>query len=119
MLAFDLSAIASLGSAVALLIFTLITIAHLRVRHETGARIGILLLALLTAGTTLVVFMSTTLAEEPATMAALVGVIGLSIVLDLVWKRIARRREGDAGPGIDDTAMEAPERHLVGSTPGA
>ena len=34
---FKLDAIASIGSAVALLIFTLITVAHLRVRPETGA----------------------------------------------------------------------------------
>ncbi len=37
---FDLSAIASIGSAVALLVFTLITAAHIRVRHETGARLS-------------------------------------------------------------------------------
>ena len=34
---FDLSAIASIGSAIALLVFALITAGHLRVRHETGA----------------------------------------------------------------------------------
>jgi L-asparagine transporter-like permease len=35
-LVFKLDAIASIGSAVALLIFTLITVAHLRIRGETG-----------------------------------------------------------------------------------
>ena len=35
---FDLSSIASIGSAIALCVFTLITAAHLRVRGETGAR---------------------------------------------------------------------------------
>ena len=35
--AFDLSAIASLGSAVALLIFLMISIGHFRIRKETGA----------------------------------------------------------------------------------
>ena len=118
LVAFDLSAIASLGSAVALLIFTLITIAHLRVRHETEAKTGILLLALLTSGTTLVVFTSTTLAEEPATMAALVAVIGLSIVLDLIWKSIAKRRHGPAESNIQDPEASE-ERRLVGATPGA
>ena len=34
---FDLSAIASIGSAIALFVFALITAGHLRVRHETGA----------------------------------------------------------------------------------
>jgi hypothetical protein len=34
---FDLSSIASIGSATALLVFTLVTAAHFRVREETGA----------------------------------------------------------------------------------
>ena len=34
---FDLSSIASIGSAIALLVFTLVTAAHFRVRSETGA----------------------------------------------------------------------------------
>ena len=80
---FDLSAIASLGSAVALLVFTIVSIAHLRVRQETEARLGFLVLALLTTATTFAVFASTTLIEEPATMAVLAAVIGLAIVLDL------------------------------------
>ena len=37
---FDLSAIASIGSAVALIVFTLVTFGHLRVRPETGAKRG-------------------------------------------------------------------------------
>src|SRR5262249_46640720 len=41
---FDLSAIASIGSAVALLIFVMITAAHLRVRGETGASLVMLIL---------------------------------------------------------------------------
>ena len=42
---FDLSAIASIGSAVALLVFTLITAGHLRIRAKTGANLGILVAA--------------------------------------------------------------------------
>jgi amino acid transporter len=114
---FDLSAIASLGSAVALLIFTLVSIGHLRVRRETGARIGVVLLAVVTTATVFAVFTSTTLAEEPATMATLVGVIVLSIVLDLTWKSIAHRREGGGHVEIPDA--EAERRHAVGATPGA
>jgi hypothetical protein len=118
---FDLSAIASLGSAVALLIFTLVSIAHLRVRKDTGARIGLLLLALVTTATTFAVFASTTLADEPATMTALVAIIVLAIGLDLTWKWIADRREGDGGQVVDPTveASETPERQLTGTSPGA
>jgi hypothetical protein len=35
---FKLDAVASIGSAVALLVFTFISIGHLRVRSETGAQ---------------------------------------------------------------------------------
>jgi amino acid transporter len=117
---FDLSAIASLGSAVALLIFTLVTISHLRVRHDTGARIGVLLLALVTTASTFAVFVSTTLKDEPATMTAFVVIIGLAVGLDLVWKSIAHRRDGHGTPVIDETPGTVVERrHPVGSTPGA
>ncbi len=115
---FDLSAIASLGSAVALLVFTLVSIAHLRVRRDTGARIGVLVLALITTATTFAVFASTTLAEEPATMTALVAIIVLAIGLDLTWKWIAHRREEDGRRDVDDSGAEAPGPQMVGASPG-
>jgi hypothetical protein len=89
---YDLSAIASIGSAVALMIFALVTIAHLRIRRETGARLVMLLLALLTSSVTLIVFATTTLAEDRAATLALVVILLLSIGLDLLWKRTQARR---------------------------
>ncbi len=83
---FDLSAIASLGSAVALIVFTLVTLGHLRVRHETGAKTWILVVADLATVVVLIAFAVTTLAEEPATSVALVSIVLLSVVLDLIWK---------------------------------
>ncbi len=41
--AFNLNAIASIGSAVALLVFALVTVAHIRLRRETGARTWLLI----------------------------------------------------------------------------
>lgn len=82
----DLTAIASIGSAVALLIFTLVTISHLRVRGQTGARLWVLLVALLSTCSTLVAFAVTTLSEEPATTVTLVVLLGLAVVADLGWK---------------------------------
>ncbi len=89
----DLTAIASIGSAVALLIFTLVTIAHVRVRETTGARLWVLMLALLTTVATLVAFATTTLAEEPATASTLVALLVLAVALDLVWKHLRAGRE--------------------------
>jgi len=88
----DLNAIASIGSAVALMVFTIVTAGHLRVRGETGARLTMLVLALVTSGIALLTFTFTTLIEEPASIALLVAIVVLSIVLDLVWSRMRDSR---------------------------
>jgi hypothetical protein len=80
---FDLSAIASIGSAVALTIFALVTAGHLRVRSETGARLGILVLGLATTSIVLVTFIFTTLIAEPASIATLAILLIVSVILDL------------------------------------
>lgn len=84
---FSLTSIASIGSAAALLVFMLVTVAHFRVRAETGARLGILVLALATTGLAFVMFVITTLVTEPASIVTLGGILLLSVVLDLGWKR--------------------------------
>ena len=84
---FDLNAIASIGSAIALLVFALVSIGHVRVRHQTGARLSILLLAITTTVIVLVTFALTTLVEEPSTLVAIVVVLLLSIGIDVGWKR--------------------------------
>ena len=73
---FKLDAIASIGSAVALLIFTLITAAHFRVRSETGASAAVLTVAIVAAGGVLLTFVFTTLIHEPASMVTLGGHFG-------------------------------------------
>jgi L-asparagine transporter-like permease len=96
---FDLNAIASIGSAVALVVFTLITAGHLRVRDETGANLALLLLAIATTVIVLVAFALTTLVDEPGTAVALVAILLLSIALDAVWKRSRARDPDPAGAG--------------------
>jgi amino acid transporter len=86
-LGFDLNAIASIGSAIALLVFALVTAGHLRVRAETGARAWLLMLGVVTATVVFVTFAFTTLVEEPATAVAMVVILTLSILLDFMWKR--------------------------------
>jgi amino acid transporter len=83
---FDLNAIASIGSVVALVIFTLVGVGHMRIREETGANAAILVLGVLGAAVVLVMFVPT-LVEEPLTVGALVFVLLQSIVLDFLWKR--------------------------------
>ena len=84
---FSLDAIASIGSAVALMIFALVTAGHLRIRTATGARLGILLLALATTLVALLTFIVTTLIQEPASVVTLLVILGLSVAFDRLWSR--------------------------------
>jgi amino acid transporter len=84
---FKLDSIASIGSAVALLIFTLITAAHLRIRGETGANTVVLVVAIAAAAAVLLTFVFTTLIHEPASIVTLLAILALSVALDLGWKR--------------------------------
>jgi amino acid transporter len=98
---FDLNAIASLGSAVALVVFSLVSAGHLRVRQETGANTALLVLAIASAVIVLVSFTLTTLVDEPATAVALVMILAASIVGDRVWKRARSAAEStDVQPGV-------------------
>jgi amino acid transporter len=83
---FDLNAIASIGSAVALVVFALVSAGHFRVRHETGAQTWLLVLAVGSAAIVLITFAFTTLVEEPATTVALVLILVIGITLDVGWK---------------------------------
>jgi hypothetical protein len=99
---FDLNAIASIGSAIALMVFALISGAHIRVRGETGASLPMLLLAVVSTVTVLVAFTLTTLVDEPKTLVAMVVIVALSIVADLLWKR----SRGGTGTTIDLSGID-------------
>jgi amino acid transporter len=94
---FGLTAIASIGSAIALLVFAFVTGGHLRIRSETGARIGLLLLAEVCTVAVLVNFVVTTLVHEPGTVIAIAVILVLSVGLDLAWKR-AREQSATSRP---------------------
>ncbi len=83
---FDLNAIASIGSVVALVVFSLVGIGHMRIRDETGARASILVLGILGAVTVLVLFIPTLL-EEPLTVTAIVVILVVCLLLNFIWKR--------------------------------
>jgi amino acid transporter len=92
-LLFDVSAIASIGSAVALAIFALITIAHLRMTKETGASKFVLILALVGTIVAILLFSWYTLMTSPQTFVILVATIILAWVVEWVWRRISSNRE--------------------------
>src|SRR5215472_8591164 len=91
-LGFNLDAIASIGSAVALVIFTMITAAHVRIRSDTGANLLILILAIVAAGAVFVTFVFTTLIHEPASIVTIAVILVLSVALDYGWKHFRDNR---------------------------
>jgi amino acid transporter len=94
---FDLTAIASIGSAVALLVFSTVSVGHFRLYRETGANIIVLVIGLIATLGTLIVFCLTTLVNEPATAIALIVIVALSVVIDLLWKRTRDAHREPAG----------------------
>jgi amino acid transporter len=92
----DLTAIASLGSVVALGIFLVLSIAALRLRHQTGSNTFIIAAAIATTAVVLVVFAIQTLRDEPTTFVGMVAIVVLAVVLDLVWSAARRRRVSEA-----------------------
>jgi amino acid transporter len=85
---FNLDAVASIGSAVALLVFTFISIGHLRVRAETGAQVWLLILAIAATSIVFVTFALTTLVHEPGTIVAIVAILVASFGIDRWWKQV-------------------------------
>lgn len=91
-LLFDVSAIASIGSAVALAIFVLITIAHLRMAGETQASKAVLWVALGLTVLAILLFAVNTLLTAPQTFVILVATIILAWLVEWVWQRISKRQ---------------------------
>jgi uncharacterized membrane protein YfcA len=102
----DLTAIASLGSVVALVIFLVTSIAAYRLRAQTGSKAWLLLTGITLTVVVLVVFTVQTVQTAPETFVAIVGVLVLAIVMDLIWRRVRARRA--AHDGISPGAEESP-----------
>jgi amino acid transporter len=90
---FDVTAIASIGSAVSLAIFALLTIAHIRLADETKASKLILYIALVATTLAILLFCWYTLLTAPQTFVILVATIILAWVVEAVWRAISKKRE--------------------------
>ena len=89
----NLTAIASLGSAVALIIFLIICAAAFVLRKETGTRTWVLVLTAALTAIVLVLFIIDLIGSEPATVVFIVITIALAVVLDAAWRRVKKRRQ--------------------------
>ena len=76
----------------ALAIYVLITIAHLRMAKETGASRAMLVLALITTSVAILLFAWYTLKTAPQTFAILVATIVLAWVVEAIWRSISKRQ---------------------------
>lgn len=93
---FNLSAIASVGSAVSLSVFVLVGIAGYRLRDQIKGKPAILALAVAAAGFVLLLFFVVdTLRNDPSTFAAIVVLVVLAVALDFLWKRAKTKAESD------------------------
>ena len=82
----DLSAIASVGSAVSLIVFVLVGAAGYRRRAETGSSTFLVVLAIGVTVVVLAFFAVDTARNAPETFGAIVGIGILSVVLDAAFR---------------------------------
>jgi amino acid transporter len=83
----NLSAIASVGSAVALLIFVLVGVAGYRRRTDTGSSTMIVAAAIAITAIVLAFFAVDTAENAPETFVAILAIAVLSVILDAVFRR--------------------------------
>lgn len=86
-LIFDLSGIAMMGSAAFLLIYAAVNGGHLRVLKETGAKAIVVWLSLLTCLAMFAILSVYTWREQPAAIAALVGIAAASFAAEWLYRR--------------------------------
>ena len=98
---FDLSAIASVGSAVSLALFVLIAVAGYRRRADTGSNTVIVVLAIAVTSIVLGFFAVDTARNAPETFVGIVAVLVVAIVLDRVVTRPAAFEAGPSGVGLE------------------
>jgi Na+/proline symporter len=85
----DLSSIASVGSAVSLLVFLLIGLAGWQRRADTGSNAAIVVLAIAVIAVVLAFFFVDTIQHDPWSFVAVVAITVVAFVLDSLFRRPA------------------------------
>ncbi len=85
----DLSAIASVGSAVSLVVFLLIALAGWRRRTQTGSNASLVVAAIAVITIVLAFFVVDTIQNDPWTFVAILAIVLVSAVLDAIFRRSA------------------------------
>jgi len=87
-LLFNLTAIAAIGGALALLIFGPIIVGHVQIHRETGARLRLLVLAMLTIVILVAGCVLEILLNGPTAMMTVIAIAGLAVILDVLRSRL-------------------------------
>ena len=87
-LLFNLTTIAGIGGALALLIFGPVIVGHIQIYWETAARLRVLVLAMLTIGILLAGCGLEILVNGPTALMTVIAIAGLAVILDVLRSRI-------------------------------
>jgi amino acid transporter len=106
---FDLSGIAMMGSSAFLIIYGVVSAAHIRIRKRTGARLWVLLVAVVGCVASLAVLTTYMWKNERLSLWVLLALIAGCFVVELLWRRVGKRamkafgepRAEEVGPSQD------------------
>jgi amino acid transporter len=90
-LLFPLSAVASMGSAAFLLVYSAVNIGHLRIREQTGAKAWPIVAAAVSCLSLFVVLLYHMIATAPTSAIALAVTLAGSFLFEIVYRRITGR----------------------------
>lgn len=89
---FDLTAIASVGTAIALTLFVVLGFAGVKLREQTGASVWIMAASIACVMAILAIFAVDTARNEPVTLASMALLLAASVALELGWTSRQRTR---------------------------
>jgi amino acid transporter len=97
---FDLTAIAQIGSVVAMVIFLMLGVAALRLRRQTHSSAAVIVATMAMTTVVLVLFMVDALENDPVTVVSTVVITLLAVGLERVWARARERAAAKPAPAL-------------------
>jgi amino acid transporter len=85
---FDIGALASIGSAVSLAVFVLVSVAALRLRKEIAAKTWVITAVIGASGVALGFFIVDTYHHDRKAFWAMIAIVVLGVATDVIWKRV-------------------------------
>jgi len=89
---FDLGPIAMMGSAAFLIVYAAVSLGHLRVHRQTGAKPAIIWASLITLLAMFVLLIIYIMSNQPAAALALIVTLAVSVLIEWAYRRWSGRR---------------------------